>query len=130
MANLSIITASSVIYLLEITQLELDRVLEIQEYMEQQEDIIKFRSEHYNEYIWIPVDSKPPHQRLLLNVIKIFKNPVLPNRHVHLNTPRHRQMNIRLLLKILKPMTQIHPMILLSNMHGLYLPTAVMKSSR
>ncbi len=35
--------------LLEITQLELDRVLEIQEYMEQQEEIIKFRSEHYNE---------------------------------------------------------------------------------
>jgi hypothetical protein len=28
----------------------LDRVLEIAEYMEQQEDIIKFRSEHYNEY--------------------------------------------------------------------------------
>jgi hypothetical protein len=36
--------------LLEITHLELDRVLEIEEYMEQQEDIIKFRREHYNEY--------------------------------------------------------------------------------
>jgi hypothetical protein len=29
-------------------QLELDRVLEIQEYMDQQEEIIKFRSDHYN----------------------------------------------------------------------------------
>ena len=35
--------------LLETVQLELDRVLEIQEYMEQQE-IIKFRSNHYKEF--------------------------------------------------------------------------------
>ena len=36
--------------LLETLQRELDRVLEIQEYMEQQEGIIKFRSDHYNEF--------------------------------------------------------------------------------
>jgi hypothetical protein len=36
--------------LLETAQIELDRVLEIQEYMEQQEEIIKFRSDHYNEF--------------------------------------------------------------------------------
>ncbi len=36
--------------LLEIIQLELDRVMEIEEYMEQQEETIKFRSQHYNEY--------------------------------------------------------------------------------
>ncbi len=48
-ANLSIITAFSVIYLKLPNLFELDGVLEIQEYMEQQEEIIKFRSKHYNE---------------------------------------------------------------------------------
>jgi hypothetical protein len=44
--------------LLEITQLELDRVLEIQEYMEQQEEIIKSRSEHYNEYGYQSIQNR------------------------------------------------------------------------
>ena len=44
--------------LLEITHLELDRVLEISEYMEQQEDIIKFRSEHYNEYGYQSIQNR------------------------------------------------------------------------
>jgi hypothetical protein len=44
--------------LLEITYLELDRVLEIEEYMEQQEDIIKFRSEHYNEYGYQSIQNR------------------------------------------------------------------------
>jgi hypothetical protein len=44
--------------LLEITHLELDRVLEIAEYMEQQEDIIKFRSEHYNEYGYQSIQNR------------------------------------------------------------------------
>jgi hypothetical protein len=35
---------------LDTVNLELDRVLEIQEYMEQQEEIIQFRSDHYNEF--------------------------------------------------------------------------------
>ncbi len=43
---------------LEITHLELDRVLEIAEYMEQQEDIIKFRSEHYNEYGYQSIQNR------------------------------------------------------------------------
>ncbi len=53
----------------KITHLELDRVLEIAEYMEQQEDIIKFRmeqqediikfrSEHYNEYGYQSIQNR------------------------------------------------------------------------
>jgi hypothetical protein len=35
---------------LEILQIELDRIIEIQDYMEDQEDMIKFKTEHYQEY--------------------------------------------------------------------------------
>jgi hypothetical protein len=44
--------------LLEITHLELDRILEISGYMEQQEDIIKFCSEHYNEYGYQSIQNR------------------------------------------------------------------------
>ncbi len=35
---------------LEILQIELDRILEIEDYMANQEDMIKFKCEHYLEH--------------------------------------------------------------------------------
>ena len=58
--------------LLETVQLEFDRVLEIQEYMEQQEDIIKFRSDHYNEFGY-----KSIHNRYGINHCKSCKVTII-----------------------------------------------------
>jgi hypothetical protein len=45
---------------LEILQIELDRIIEIQEYMEDQEDMIKFKTEHYQEYRFHPIHDRKP----------------------------------------------------------------------
>jgi hypothetical protein len=45
---------------LEILQIELDRIIEIQDYMEDQEQMIKFKTEHYQEYRFHSVYDRQP----------------------------------------------------------------------
>jgi hypothetical protein len=45
---------------LEILQIELDRIIEIQDYMEDQEDMIKFKTEHYQEYRFHSIHDRQP----------------------------------------------------------------------
>jgi hypothetical protein len=45
---------------LEILQIELDRILEIENYMADQEDTIKFKYEHYLEYRFHPIKNRKP----------------------------------------------------------------------
>ena len=47
---------------LEILQIELDRIIEIQEYMDDQEeeDMIKFKTEHYQEYRFHSIHDRQP----------------------------------------------------------------------
>ncbi len=45
---------------LEILQIELDRIIEIQDYMEDQEDMIKFKTEHYQEYHFHSIHDRQP----------------------------------------------------------------------
>ncbi len=45
---------------LEIIQIELDRIIEIQEYMEDQEDMIKFKTEHYQEHRFHSIHDRQP----------------------------------------------------------------------
>jgi hypothetical protein len=44
----------------EILQIELDRIVEIQEYMEDQEQMIKFKTEHYQEYRFHSIHDRQP----------------------------------------------------------------------
>jgi hypothetical protein len=44
----------------EILQIELDRILEIAEYMNDQEDIIKFRTDHYREHGFNSIHNHQP----------------------------------------------------------------------
>ncbi len=45
---------------LEILQIELDRILKIEDYMADQEDMIKFKYEHYLEYRFHPIKDRKP----------------------------------------------------------------------
>jgi hypothetical protein len=45
---------------LDILQIELDRIIEIQDYMEDQEQMIKFKTEHYQEYRFHSVHDRQP----------------------------------------------------------------------
>ncbi len=45
---------------MEILQVELDRIIEIQDYMEDQEQMIKFKTEHYQEYRFHSFHDRQP----------------------------------------------------------------------
>jgi hypothetical protein len=45
---------------MEILQIELDRIFEIQDYMEDQEEMFKFKTEHYQEYRFHPIHERQP----------------------------------------------------------------------
>jgi hypothetical protein len=45
---------------MEILQIELDRILEIQDYIEDQEQMIKFKTEHYQEYRFHSIHDRQP----------------------------------------------------------------------
>jgi hypothetical protein len=45
---------------MEILDIELDRIIEIQDYMEDQEQMIKFRTEHYQEYRFHSIHDRKP----------------------------------------------------------------------
>jgi hypothetical protein len=45
---------------MEILQIELDRILEIQDYMNDQEQMIKFKTEYYQEYRFHSIHDRQP----------------------------------------------------------------------
>ncbi len=45
---------------MEILQIELDRIIEIQDYMEDQEQMIKFKTEHHQEYRFYSIHDRQP----------------------------------------------------------------------
>jgi hypothetical protein len=45
---------------MEILHIELDRIIEIQDYMEDQEQMIKFKTEHYQEYRFHSIHDRKP----------------------------------------------------------------------
>jgi hypothetical protein len=53
---------------LETLQFELDRIIEIADYMTNQEDIIKFRTKHYQEYRFHSVHDRQPI-RFVQNIV-------------------------------------------------------------